>query len=245
MSRSPNPYESKKLLDEYLLFHYGADDEVLPYPDGPRDALGFAVRTVTENLPPTPAGSALDVGCAVGRSSFELSKFCKSVVGIDFSAAFIAAAANIQVEGSFSYERLEEGNISTPLVARAPERTNPQRIAFETGDATCLRRDLGPFDIVHAANLICRLPDPRLFLHRLPDLVANGGTLVLTTPCTWLGEFTPPENWPSGRTLDWLQSELEPDFAPISHRDMPFLIRETARKFQWSVAQASVWRRNG
>jgi hypothetical protein len=71
----------------------------------------------------------------------------------------------------------------------------------------------------------------------------SGGTLVLTTPCTWLGEFTPPENWPTGPTLDWLRFHLDPAFSLETVRDQPFLIRETARKFQWSLAQSSVWTR--
>jgi hypothetical protein len=29
--------------------------------------------------------------------------------------------------------------------------------------------------------------------------------------------------------------------APV--KDLPFLIREHARKFQWSVAEATIWRR--
>ena len=33
-----NPYESSKLLGEYLLFHYGKDEEVLPWPNGRRVA---------------------------------------------------------------------------------------------------------------------------------------------------------------------------------------------------------------
>jgi putative 4-mercaptohistidine N1-methyltranferase len=206
--------------------------------------LGFAVRTVTENLPGMPVRRALDVGCAVGRSAFELSIFCESVIGIDFSAAFIEAATRLRNEGALAYDRLEEGVVTTALVARVPEGARPSHVVFETGDATRLRDDLGDFDIVHAANLICRLPSPRSFLQRLPGLVTPGGTLVLTTPCTWLGEFTPPENWPDGPTLDWLRRELEPEFELRSTKDMTFLIRETARKFQWSVAQVSVWTRS-
>ena len=36
-----NPYESTMLLGEYLLFHYGKEDEVLPWSKGPVEALGF------------------------------------------------------------------------------------------------------------------------------------------------------------------------------------------------------------
>ncbi len=42
-----NPYESERLLAEYLLFHYGRREEVLAWPFGPGDALDFAVRAVT------------------------------------------------------------------------------------------------------------------------------------------------------------------------------------------------------
>ena len=80
-------------------------------------------------------------------------------------------------------------------------------------------------------------------IENLPELVNSGGELVLTTPCTWLGEFTPPENWPEGRTIDWLERELAADFELLETRDLPFLIRETARKFQWTVAQGSRWKR--
>ena len=244
MTEQENPYESRKLLDEYLLFHYGTEGELLPYADGPVNALNFAARTVRENLPgDVPRGRALDVGCAVGRSSFELSRICEAVIGIDFSSTFIEAAESLRLQGEFPYFRLEEGMLRTPLVARPPEGSRPNRITFETGDAMRLRGDLGAFEIVHAANLICRLPEPGRFLSRLPELVLQGGTLVLTTPCTWLAEFTPPRNWPSGATLDWLRAELETAFDLKATRDMPFLIRETARKYQWTVAQASVWTR--
>jgi putative 4-mercaptohistidine N1-methyltranferase len=241
---APNPYETRKLVDEYLLFHYGSAEEILPHAFGPSEALGFPVRTVTETLDTTlPVGRALDLGCATGRSSFELSRFCEEVIGIDYSAAFIDVARRIGAGQTLDYERLEEGHSRTRLVASLPVGSRPGNVRFETGDAMNLRDDLGTFDVLHAANLLCRLHAPRLLLDRLPELVNPGGTLVLATPCTWLEDFTPSENWPSGNTLDWLRENLEPTFALVGTRDLPFLIRETARKFQWTVSLGSVWRR--
>ena len=104
-----------------------------------------------------------------------------------------------------------------------------------------LRDDLGSFDIVHAANLICRLSEPQKLLDRLPSLVKSGGQLLLTTPCTWLEEFTPAANWPKGSTLEWLEDKLAPQFILEHQADLPFLIREHARKFQWSVALGTRW----
>ena len=106
-----------------------------------------------------------------------------------------------------------------------------------------LRDDLGAFDRVHAANLICRLPEPLRLLRRLPDLVVPGGELVLATPATWLAEFTPAENWPEGRTRDWLVENLSDGFELTKELEEPFLIRETARKFQWSRSLVTAWRR--
>jgi len=240
-------YESPRLLAEYLLFHYAAAEEVLPWGFGPKEALGFAVRSVTELLDPllvpTPANQvrALDLGCAVGRSSYELGTFADEVLGIDYSHSFIHAAEHIRTEGELPYLRHDEARASTSLVARRPGNGRAAFIHFEQGDAMHLREGLGAYDIVHAANLLCRLTDPKLLLLRLPSLVKPGGQLLLTTPCTWLEEFTPEGNWPTGSTFDWLQEQLSKNFTLAARKDLPFLIREHARKFQWSVALGTRW----
>lgn len=238
-----NPYESDKLLSEYLLFHYGNPADILPAktPAGMADALGFAVRT-QRHFAQSPAVRGLDLGCAVGRSTYEMSRSCASVLGIDFSRTFIDAAARLR-HGPLPYLRHDEGNLSTPLAAVLSGDIDPARASFETGDAMNLRADLGTFDRVHAANLLCRLAEPERLLCRLPGLVNPGGELILATPCTWLGEFTPPANWPPGPTLDWLTGRLGPAFELLKVTDEPFLIRETARKFQWTSSQLTLWRR--
>jgi len=236
-----NIYETRRLLDEYLLFHYGASHEVLPWEQGPQSALGFAVRTVTElaDFSRQPQ-TALDLGCAVGRSSFELAKHVTLVVGIDYSHSFVEAAAQL-IDSDLPYERVDEGAATTSLVASVPADCPRERVQFEQGDAMHLRANLGSYDLVHAANLLCRLTDPALLIARLPELVKPGGQLLLTTPCTWLEEFTPRGNWPTGSTRDWLKQELSAHFELALEKDLPFLIREHARKYQWSVALGTRW----
>jgi putative 4-mercaptohistidine N1-methyltranferase len=239
-------YESDKLLAEYLLFHFGSADEILPpdrpWPAGMREALDFAVRTPAR-FSPGVADSGLDLGCAVGRSTFEMARTCRHVTGIDFSHAFIRAAETLRQGAELPYTRLEEAALLTPLVARAPGDVDASRIHFIQGDAMRLPADLGAFDRVHAANLICRLTRPQLLLERLPSLVKPGGELVLATPCTWLETFTPPDHWPATTTFDWLLASLAPGFTLVETAEEPFLIRETARKFQWTSSLLTRWRR--
>ncbi|MES2438705.1 MAG: putative 4-mercaptohistidine N1-methyltransferase [Verrucomicrobiota bacterium] len=241
-------YETDKLLAEYLLFHFGTAEEILPanrsWPSGMREALDFPTRTAA-HFSQGDAERGLDLGCAVGRSSFEMSRRCREVIGIDFSHAFINAAEALRNGRSLAYERREEASLITPLTAGLPEGVDGSKVVFRQGDAMDLPEDLGAFDRVHAANLLCRLPEPDRLLARLPELVKPGGELVLATPCTWLEEFTPSGNWPANGTFEWLRNKLSPDFELARQTDEPFLIRETARKFQWTSSLVTVWRRHG
>ena len=240
-------YENPTILAEYLLFHYGTAGEILPgsveWPAGMRDALDFAVRTPS-HFSNTAAQRGLDLGCAVGRSTYEMSRTCAEVTGMDFSHAFISAAKQLADGHEVPYTRRDEASLETPLKAALPGGVFPDRVSFFQGDAMDLPSDIGTFDRVHAANLLCRLREPVKLLDRLRSLVNHGGQLVLATPCTWLEEFTPPANWPSEGTLTWLESHLGSAFKLLKEKDEPFLIRETARKFQWTRSMLTVWERH-
>ncbi len=247
-----NPYETEKLLEEYLLLHYGGPDTVLPWAFGPREALQFPARCVSEAVT-SSGGRALELGCSVGRACFELSVDHDEVVGIDFSSSFIREAQRMAREQTAVFSYPDEGELRLEATAVWDSRFRPERVSFEVGDATALRSDLGSFDVVLAANLLCRVPDPQAVLERFSLLVRPGGELVITSPYTWMEEYTPRERWLGGflrdgvavRSLESLKTALEADFLLEEVRDMPFMIREHARKFQWSVAQASRWRRRG
>jgi len=238
----PDVYETDQLLSEYLLMHYGTDAQLMPWGFGPSDAIGFPTRTVS-HFPEKMSTRALDLGCAVGRSSFELSKYSAEVIGIDFSHSFIDAAEKIRTAGSMDYPMLETGKQTSSATATLPKGAKPENVSFLQGDAMNLPVELGSFDRVHAANLICRLPEPQKLLQRLPDLVTPDGHLILATPCTWLDEFTAPDKQPETDTLVWLKKQLEGSFQLVSSYNEPFLIRETARKFQWTVSLVTLWLR--
>ena len=252
----PSPYETELLLQQYLLFHYGTGEDQLPYPFGPHEALFYPVRCVAEFVPYFCATGetvrALELGCAVGRSSFELARHAREVIGIDLSRRFIQAAETMRERGEISFVRVEEGTVTTPLCGRLPAGIERRRCRFQTGDATVYDPSLGTFDLVLAANLLDRVESPTRLLENCVRYLRAGGTLILSSPYTWLPEFTPAEAWlggrldPEGRPIQTpasLRNILEPACKLLTTKDLPFLIREHARKYQWSVAQATVWRR--
>ena len=246
---SANPYESDALLHQYLVFHYAPAHVQFPNKLGAQDGLHFPERCVAEGFDfDQLAGRqrALDLGCAVGRSTFELARHFDEVQGIDYSQRFIDAARVLQQDSAHPARVHIEGDHFEEQEVQAPPHIEPSRVSFEAGDAQNLRDDLGDFDAVLAANLLCRLPQPHALLERLPGLVRPGGQLVLTTPFTWLEEYTPREHWlgnTGAESFAELQSVLGPHFELLASFDLPFLIREHARKFQYGIALASRWTR--
>lgn len=246
-------YESASYLEHYLLFHYGNAEDQMPFPFGPKNSVYFPIRCVTEcldmtSLPPHPV--ALELGCSVGRSSFELARHCHQVIAIDSSQAFISTARQIQQDGQLDYSITEEGTRRTKRVARVPNGVDPTRVKFQCADAMEFCRKKASYDVVLAANLICRLKDPLTFLTLLKNVVVPHGQLIVISPYSWLEEFTPKSQWINREDesndhsgLESLKHALNDGFIFKRAFDLPFLIREHLRKYEWGVSQASIWQK--
>ncbi|WP_455815419.1 5-histidylcysteine sulfoxide synthase [Pseudomonas graminis] len=247
-SRASNPYETDSMVSQYLDFQYGPEY--------------FGVANYAKALVEIACGvtnqrqRALDIGCATGRASFELARHFGQVVGMDYSARFIDVALQLTSGEAFRYVTQEEGDlveyrqIQLKDIDLGPEQAS--RIQFVQGDACNLKPQAEPYDLVLASNLIDRLRQPRRFLQDITRMIRPGGVLMLSSPYTWLEEFTPKENWLGGirengealSTYQALQRLLAADFDEIEPaQDVPFVIRETARKYQHTVAQVTLWRK--
>jgi putative 4-mercaptohistidine N1-methyltranferase len=191
----------------------------------------------------------MDLGCAVGRATFELARWCSSVTGVDYSERFITIASHLKKNGSFLYGCVDEGDLTHPCQAVVPPEIDRDRVQFERGDALCLRKELNRFDVVLMANLIDRLSNPRQCLEAAAGWVNPGGQLIVTSPYTWTTEYTPRENWLGGferdggrvRSFNTIKEILSPNFEMTARKDLAFLIREHARKFQLGISEATVW----
>ena len=54
---------------------------------------------------------AVDIGCAVGRTSYELTRTFDYVLGLDYSARFIQVASMLQTQDAIPYKFTLEGEI--------------------------------------------------------------------------------------------------------------------------------------
>ncbi|MDH5592150.1 MAG: SAM-dependent methyltransferase, partial [Gammaproteobacteria bacterium] len=103
---------------------------------------------------------------------------------------------------------------------------------------------------VMAANLIDRLYSPTLFLSTIHERINSGGLLLIASPYTWLEQHTKKEDWLGGikkdgenvTTLDGLKAVLGAYFDLMAApQQVPFVIRETSRKFQHTLSDVTIW----
>jgi putative 4-mercaptohistidine N1-methyltranferase len=172
-----------------------------------------------------------------------------------FSTRFIRNALNLREHGQVRYLVTDEGELTSLKVARLDElglADDAMRVEFSQGDACNLKPIYTNYDLVFAGNLIDRLYEPARFLNDMHQRINVGGFLVLTSPYTWLEEFTTRNHWLGGvkengenlTTIEGIRRALAQHFEPLGEPvDVPFVIRETARKHQHTVAQLSIWRR--
>jgi len=241
-------YETDDLVAQYCEFHWG--DEHHGVSNFPAECARICLEA-TEGL---RRERALDLGCAVGRATFELAREFEHVIGLDFSARFIRIADEMVKKGYVQYVLPEEGELVSYHERKLTDLGLDglgERVEFFQADACNLKPLYKGYDLVFAGNLIDRLYSPRRFLSTIHERIRPGGVLVIASPYTWLTEYTEREEWIGGfkrdgetvTTLDGLDEILGVNFERQGEpRGVPFVIRETKRKFQHTISEVTVWR---
>lgn len=243
-------YENDTTLAQYLEFNFG--EQWHGEANFPRGLAKVAIEAMDGRT----LGRALDVGCACGRTSFELARVFAHVDGIDFSNKFVEQCKVMARDKVVRYARPEEGALVSyqeRSLASLDLEGTAQRVAFHQGDACELKPEFTGYDLVLAGNLIDRLYDPALFLTRIHERLNDDGLLLIASPYTWLEDYTPKEKWVGGfqkngedyTTFDGLRDMLAPHFTLVMEpRGLPFVIRETRNKFQHSFSELTVWEKS-
>jgi SAM-dependent methyltransferase len=223
-------YDRPDFLQAYLWTHYGDLSPKPLDPDGPERGDYF------ERLAARPStGLALDLGCNVGRATFDLARSADFVLGVERSYEAVKRAREICRSRRVAFHLKDEGDRGRYVDLDASEVVR-DNVEFICGDASAL--PLGPeiADSVAAANLIDRLANPVLFLARADKILKSGGRLTLTAPFTWRAQATVRERWlcdakRSGRDaiLEWFE---EHDYEVTEDAELSLTIRNDRRFFE-------------
>lgn len=249
-------YETDELLNQYLDFHYGPEHfGVANYPQRCAQLCVEAVSRCQLGASPGEAPSVLELGSACGRTAFELARHFEHIDAIDLSARFIEAAQTLQQNGQHPYSVTIQGALRELRLADLGHlqlSATAHRVNFRVGDA-CVTEKNVRHDLIFAGNLLDRLAEPAAFLSGMHERLNDNGLFVISSPYTLLEAFTGRDNWIGGyldkqgkprMVLDGMHAILDEHFdrqgLPV---DVHFVIRETARKFQHSVAEMTIWRR--
>lgn len=268
-----NVYEDDTARNMYLDLHYPRSGQVKVvdsiFPQDcmpPAQSIGFPQRVaeLLIRLQPKCMDAALDVGCAVGGSSFALAKAFQNVDAFDFSRSFIDTAIGMKNHEQIVFQIPIEADIHQTVVALHEPGVIPDltsRVHFFVGDACQLsqmkesRMIRTGYDGILLSNLLCRLPDPRACLDALAGIINPGGVVLIVTPFSWLEQFTPRANWLGGYYADSnsdsapvqsdsvLREIMEGNGFDFIHKEqIPLLIREHQRKYQYIISEATGWR---
>jgi SAM-dependent methyltransferase len=190
--------QTRQHLSIYCWGHYGDLD-----PDERQDnKLGSLVDCLTRGfaLPIQPAAPAIDLGCSVGRSTFELAQQVDGLaLGIDLNFAMLKTAQNVLQKGHLSYGRRRLGLVSDrrEFPVELPAR---ERVDFWACDTLALPFAAGQFGMVVAMNLLDCVASPRDLLAVIRGMLIEGGSALISTPYDWSPNATPVEAWIGGHS---------------------------------------------
>lgn len=181
-----NFYESDESISSYCDLYYGKDNLYTNYVD--------LLRPYLKDL---KNSKALDLGCCVGRTSFELAKIYDEVLGIDFSANYINIGVKLKLYDFVNYKikkqdkTFEERAIS--LKDFDLEKVK-DKVSFMQGDACNLKEIYKDFDLIFYSSLIDKLYYPKKFLEDVSRRINKNGFFVFLSSHNWFNKHINENN---------------------------------------------------
>lgn len=242
--RDEPPEPARALLGTYMDFHYG-DARDAPAALGPAaDPRAFWAALLAAAVPGAERKyeRVLDLGCSVGRYTFELARVSRLAVGIDTDFSRVYLAEQMRRCQTVSYERKARGRLFEKAAA---SYATPRNAGFLVADALDPPFRAGCFDLVAALNLVDSVALPLVLLAQMDALLACGGVMILCAPYEWRLEICDRSEWLETEEVPgpvMLRSILEGTMlerAGFSYRvcgecpDVPWVLRNSDR--HWSL----------
>jgi 5-histidylcysteine sulfoxide synthase len=142
-----NIYESDMQVSQYAEFGWG--DSYFEVENFPKACAKFCLEYMKDK----PKTKALDIGCAIGRSSFELAREFDEVTGLDFTARFIQLATQMKEKKSIGFTLPIEGDIQLKKIVSLKSlglEKEADKVSFFQADACNLKPIYTGYDLIFA-----------------------------------------------------------------------------------------------
>ena len=185
-------YEENDMLSSYCWAHYGD----FLNETGANDAYSCW----GSNISMSGGGLALDLGCSVGRFTFEMSRKSDFVIGLDLSESFVRHARKLMLDKSLKFPLITEGRLFEHRLIRLPETFDTNRVEFIVGDALALPFSKKSFSFVSSLNLLDKLPRPLDHLKEINRVAkTKGAEFLFSDPFSWSVAAAEEKNWLGGK----------------------------------------------
>ncbi|MCG3706662.1 5-histidylcysteine sulfoxide synthase [Aliarcobacter butzleri] len=181
-----NFYESDESISSYCDLYYGKDNLYTNYVD--------LLRPYLKDL---KNSKALDLGCCVGRTSFELAKIYDEVLGIDFSANYINIGVKLKLYDFVNYKIKKEDKTFEERAISLKDfdlEKVKDKVSFMQGDACNLKEIYKDFDLIFYSSLIDKLYYPKKFLEDVSRRINKNGFFVFLGSQNWFNEHINENN---------------------------------------------------
>jgi SAM-dependent methyltransferase len=196
---SLSSYDDQSLLGCFLDNHYGEFEPGYEpqYPWADYRPYWNSVITAAKPKNEESYDLSIDLGCSVGRYTFELARMSRFVVGLDLRFKSILAAAQFQRQGGVVYNRRRRALLFEEVKT---DFEPPQNVLFIAGNAIEPPFLKESFDLLAGLNLLDNIKMPRIILGQINALLRNGGILILGSPYDWRLDIC--------KITEWLESEM-------------------------------------
>ena len=184
-------------VSSYGQGHWGDRDPERPLA---REDTVLGVVDAALALAGAPHGLWLDLGCSLGRASFELAaRGADFVLGVDLHVAKLLAARRVLASGRVRDPRRKVG-VVYDRVDVAVALPDADRVDFWVCDATALPFADGSIDGALSMHVIDSIKSPLAHLLETGRVLAPGGNAVFASPYDWSSGATAFEGWIGGHS---------------------------------------------
>ncbi|GBC59754.1 SAM-dependent methyltransferase [Desulfonema ishimotonii] len=186
------PYEEDVMISSYLWSQYAS---VFGDPDSSNAYLAWAEQ-LKDGAP-----LALDVGCAVGRFTFEMSAKSDLAVGIDRSVAFIRWARKLMCDRRVIFSVITEGQMTERKEIVLPAHWKSEKVEFIVANALALPFPNSCFSALASLNMLDKVTKPLRHLLEVNRVARHrGARFIFTDPFSWSDKNAPKNEWLGGKT---------------------------------------------